>query len=342
MQKVDIIIVGAGLAGCWVSYYAQHAGLRLAIFDVGGANASQAASGIINPVSGFRYAQTWHITEAMPFAVAAYQNINRQLINPSNSYELFATTQLQQAFEQRIQKNENNFLGYKNNTLQQYFNYANPQIGQITPSYYLNVPNFLAQCKTQLKQQLYFNTPFNYQQVQINSAGVQYQNILANAIIFCEGHQVQQNPFLQKPIINAVKGEALIILPQQNLPIAIYKNNYTLAPYSNNQFWVGSSFSRNYSNANPSTTFKQETTKWLQQFYKHHFTLTAHIAGIRPTTPDRKPVVGFLQNNPRIGFLNGLGTKGVTYAPFFANELVQNYLHKKNINKAAHINRLNL
>jgi hypothetical protein len=53
------------------------------------------------------------------------------------------------------------------------------------------------------------------------------------------------------------------------------------------------------------------------------YTLTGAQAGIRPSVRDRRPLIGIHPEFPNVSIFNGLGTKGVTLAPFFAKELVE-------------------
>ena len=43
--------------------------------------------------------------------------------------------------------------------------------------------------------------------------------------------------------------------------------------------------------------------------------------GIRPTSPDRRPMLGAHPGNKNIIAFNGLGTKGVSLSPYFAHHL---------------------
>jgi glycine/D-amino acid oxidase-like deaminating enzyme len=40
--------------------------------------------------------------------------------------------------------------------------------------------------------------------------------------------------------------------------------------------------------------------------------------GYRPTTRDRRPILGFAKGNETLGVFGGLGSKGVLLAPYFA------------------------
>ena len=51
------------------------------------------------------------------------------------------------------------------------------------------------------------------------------------------------------------------------------------------------------------------------------FDVVDHIAGVRPTTGDRRPLVGVHPYYKQLCILNGLGTRGVMAAPMFASHL---------------------
>ena len=69
-KKLDYLIIGQGLVGTWLSYYALKAGKTCVVVnDSHTAGASQVASGVINPVTGRRIVQTWMIETFLPFAL---------------------------------------------------------------------------------------------------------------------------------------------------------------------------------------------------------------------------------------------------------------------------------
>jgi glycine oxidase len=53
------------------------------------------------------------------------------------------------------------------------------------------------------------------------------------------------------------------------------------------------------------------------------FTVKAHEAGVRVTAPDRRPLAGRDPREPRLGVINGLGSKGALLAPWLARQWVR-------------------
>ena len=106
-QQSEIIIVGQGICGTFLSYYLHKAGKKCIVYDTPKSNtASKIASGVINPVTGRRIVRTWMIEEIMPFAIAAYrsleQELNTPLLSQTNILDFHPTAQMQLAFDERL------------------------------------------------------------------------------------------------------------------------------------------------------------------------------------------------------------------------------------------------
>jgi glycine/D-amino acid oxidase-like deaminating enzyme len=54
---------------------------------------------------------------------------------------------------------------------------------------------------------------------------------------------------------------------------------------------------------------------------------------------ERRPFVGLHPQQPALGILNGMGTKGASLAPFFANQLTSHLVHNFPIHDEADIKR---
>ena len=79
-SPLDYIIVGQGLVGTWMSYYAQKAEKSfIVVNDPTIPSSTAVASGVINPVTGRRIVQTWMIDTLLPNAVNAYKELGKDL-----------------------------------------------------------------------------------------------------------------------------------------------------------------------------------------------------------------------------------------------------------------------
>ena len=73
---------------------------------------------------------------------------------------------------------------------------------------------------------------------------------------------------------------------------------------------------------------------------KQPFKVVDHIASLRPAVAvERRPFAGFHPHIPQVGILNGMGTKGCSLAPYFAKQLVENFVSGKPIDPLADVVR---
>jgi glycine oxidase len=90
---------------------------------------------------------------------------------------------------------------------------------------------------------------------------------------------------------------------------------------------VGDTFNWKDKTTLPTEQGKKELIEKLESFIKVPYEIVDHVAGIRPTVKDRRPLVGLHPKHSQLAILNGLGTRGVMIAPKVAKEL---YHHIEN------------
>src|ERR1039457_4259103 len=108
-MQIDILIIGQGISGTFLSHYLQQSGASFIVIDESKPNtASKTAAGIINPVTGRRIVKTWMIDELMSFAQDAHQQIGNALtincISQKKIIDFFPTPQMRNAFLQRFEE----------------------------------------------------------------------------------------------------------------------------------------------------------------------------------------------------------------------------------------------
>src|ERR1700685_1337051 len=109
MEETDVLIVGQGLSGTWLSWWLKNQGVTFKIIDqVSPDSASRRAAGLINPVTGRRMVTTWMIDELMPFASKTYREIgnflNESFIDETSVIDFFPSVQMLQAFQKRYEE----------------------------------------------------------------------------------------------------------------------------------------------------------------------------------------------------------------------------------------------
>lgn len=146
--------------------------------------------------------------------------------------------------------------------------------------------------------------------------------------VFCEGALVNSNPWRPFRALQPLKGEILQLqVPGLTLDRIVNSGVYVL-PRPDGSFTVGATYEKEAPHPQPTIAGLQE----LLARFKHLFPgaapeVVAHRAGVRATTPDRKPILGRHPERLNFWFLNGLGTKGLLYSPYASKVIVEAILH---------------
>src|SRR5207237_742222 len=118
------------------------------------------------------------------------------------------------------------------------------------------------------------------------------RNIIADKIIFCDGADGTSNPFFKNLPYAPNKGEAIIARIPALSRDHIYKQGVSIVPWKEDFFWVGSTYEWNFTDALPSTAFKDKIASFLSYFLKIPFEIVDHLASVRPANLERRPFVG--------------------------------------------------
>lgn len=345
-MKIDVLIIGQGISGTFLSYYLEKEGRRFIVIDDNYVNApSKIAAGIINPVTGRRLVTVWMSEEVLPFAWKAYQQIGQELkitaISQKTIIDFFPNPFMRESFLQKIETGDQYVHTYpEQNHFNHLFHYE-LGCGEIRPVYTAHLEALLPAWRKQLSASGNLREErFEQSQLEVMDNGVQYKDIIADKIIFCDGTSSFDNPFFKSLPFAPNKGEALVAeipgLPTEH----IFKKGLMLVPMlQKDHFWIGASYVWDFADANPSASFRQSTEQALKHWLKIPFTIVGHRSGLRPATLERRPFVGFHPHYPPIGILNGMGTKGCSLAPFFAKQLTDNLVYQLPVSKDADVTR---
>ena len=345
-MQVEYLIIGQGISGTFLSFYLQKEKKSLLVIDNNQPDsASRIASGIINPVTGRRIVKAWMIDELIPFIKKVYIELGNELsvkaLSEKKIIDFFPTAQMRLAFSER--KNEDASFLQPEDEKKEFKSFFNYELGYgvISPAFITHIETVLPAWRKKLQHndQL-FEENFDLSQLKIESGKVRYKDIIADKIIFCDGVNSLNNPLFQNLPFAFNKGEALIIEANDLLTDNIYKKGLVLAPLQEKGiFWVGTNYIWDYVDVLPTKEFIEKTEQQLKDWLKIPFTILDHKASVRPANVERRPFVGMHPVQQNVGILNGMGSKGCSLAPYFAKQLVDHLIHKKEILPGANIKR---
>ncbi len=342
---VDYLIIGQGISGTWLSYYLQKANKSFIVIDNDQPNsASRVAAGIINPVTGRRIVKTWMIDELLSFLIPAYKELGNELniraIEKKSLVDFHPTPQMKIAFDERVK--ENTALLFHPNDQWQYQNIFNYDLGfgEVDPCYVINLKEILpAWRKKLLSNNQLLEEDFEITELKQADGEINYKNIKAERIIFCDGIQSSQNPFFKNLPFALNKGEALLIESSGIPSTHIFKKGMMLTSIQKDLFWLGSNYLWEFPHDQPTEQFRKQTEMLLRSWLKVPFKIIDHKSSVRPANIERRPFVGFHPTYKSIGILNGMGTKGCSLSPFFAKQLADHLISGNEILAEADIKR---
>ena len=344
----DIIIVGQGISGTVLSNALMEQYQKVLVIDDGNKKAaSKIASGVINPVTGRRIVKTWQIDAVMPAAVRIYKalenKLNTSIIRQCNIVNFHASEQMQKAFATRLAEDPT-FLSSPllSDAITAAFD---GPFGHsvIDPCWLVHLENVLATWRHYLiEKNALLEDVFDFKKLDVTADQIVYKNYTANQIIFCEGAKGQENPYFKQLPFAPNKGEALLVNIKDLDDGFIYKKAVSIVPWKDSIFWVGSNYEWDNYNDDPSPSFREKTIAVLNEWLTIPYEVIDHIAAIRPANTQRRPFVGMHPVYKNIGVFNGMGTKGCSLAPYFAEQLAAHILSNTPIEPEATIDRFNI
>ena len=345
----DFIIVGQGICGTFLSWNLWKQGKRVLVIDEPQPfSASKVASGVINPVTGRQVVTTWMADILMSYTWGAYkaigQDIGVDVIRQANIIAFPPSLQMRDAYDKRINEENSYIKPVPADKMALYAEVCYPFFGaaEIDPVWLVDLFPLLNGWRKKLRQEGgLMEDRFEAEHLSVHESHAAYKNLRADKIIFCNGINTFQLPYFKNLPFVFNKGEALIVdipgMPKGNI---CKLGNSTIVPWYDGLWWVGSSYENSFDDSLPTAPFKQKKTQELEMNLKVPFTVVDHLASLRPAVAvERRPFVGLHPHMPSVGILNGMGTKGCSLAPYFAEQFCMNLIHQHPIDPLADVAR---
>lgn len=327
----DYFIIGQGLAGTHVAWQALEKNERPLVIDQAKAGAaSQVAGGLMNPITGRRLTKTWGAETLIPYAEETYRAHEAIL-----QARLYFRKPIARIFKDEQQKEQ---WHKKRRPQKEYYAYVQSErlsagIEETCHAEYggvvfkgggfLDAKRYLEKSRDHFHQKGLLETAhFDYNLLTFHNGLWEWEGFQARHVIACEGWQLPNNPFFQSLPLKSVKGQVLTV-DAANLPTEqVINKGFWMIPVGGHQFRVGATYEHDLTSAEPSAEAYQQLTEQLARFLKVPYKVLKRESGVRPTMPNSLPVAGWHPSNPRMGILNGLGSKGVLQAPYLASMLL--------------------
>ena len=343
---IDFLIVGGGIAGlCFAETCIQKNKSFLVLSD-DSQNSSRIAGGLYNPVVLKRFTSTEDALPQIDYLDEFYAKIEHRIQVQINFplpllRKFFSIEEQNNWFQAADQPLLSPFLKteivHKNIPfIESKFNY-----GQVLRTGYLDTSFFLEKYQHYLSElNLFRKETFDYSNLIIEKESIVYNDIKAKNIIFAEGFGLHSNPFFNHLPLDGTKGELFVIKAPKLKLTEIINTSIFILPLGNHLFRVGATYNWKDKTDLPTEEGREELISRINEILMCDFEVVSHLAGVRPTVRDRKPLLGNHENHKNIYVLNGLGTRGVLLGPYCCKLLFDYIENNKEIPLHYSIKRL--
>jgi glycine oxidase len=300
MRQIDYVIVGFGIAGATLALQLRKRGFNVLIFDQPYEHqASRVAAGLFNPVTGKLMSRTWNADKLFPYLHDFYREAEK--ITGENFFHPMPICIPFKSIEEQNDWSASSEAVY---TTSRYGDFIDDKLGGVIlkSSGYLDTVKYLEAVGKLFEIR---NEAFDY---------ANYKSDEAKAIIFCEGIKVKDNPLFNWVPVRQLKGETINIELKKS-PSLIFNRGVYIVPANGKTWKVGATYNHN---ATAGTTQEglNELRAKLDSLLTVDYDVNTQGWGIRPTTPDRRPIAGPHPEHKNVLIFNGMGTKGVSLAPW--------------------------
>jgi glycine oxidase len=344
-MQVDYIIVGLGLAGLAFAEELTKNNKSFIVFEDSSQQSSLVAAGTYNPIVLKRFNAVWDVQKQLELALPLYKKLEERFHAiydyPIDIHRIFTSVEEQNNWFVACDKPvldvfmDPSIVTNTNAAIKAPFGF-----GKVVGTGWIDTNSLLKDYRKHLSDKaLLLSSRFDYEKIEFNDDSINYKNISARKIIFCEGFGMRKNPYFKELPMEEAKGELLTIHAPELQLKTVLKGAVFVQPIGNDTYKVGATFNWEDKTLLPTTAAKNELLKKLETMIAVPYEVIDHKAGIRPTTKDRRPLVGIHKIYKQLAILNGLGTRGVLLGPSMAKELYEYLEEHKEVHNEISIER---
>ncbi|MBX2806866.1 MAG: FAD-binding oxidoreductase [Hyphomicrobiales bacterium] len=329
----DVIIVGQGLAGTALAWRLVEANRTVLLIDADDAvTSSKIAAGLMTPITGRRLHPSWRCDEFLPIARAFYKRVEARsktrFFYDRTAIRLFQSDKEGALWAARREKPAvvAHLLSADPAEL------IAPAIadtsggGFVMQAAQLDVPAYLGASRNALPfeaHRLDWKRDVHFSRDTVTVAGRK-----ARLVISCEGAAANGNPWFSSVPFRPARGDILTLRFAEPLRPQTLHCGVWLAPTGDPQiFKAGSTYDRNNLHQEPSADGRRQIEDKLRRFMRMPYEVIDHKVALRPIVFQSRAIVGLHPEQDRLGYFNGLGSKGSMHAPWYAERFAALITH---------------
>ena len=335
-RHLDVLIAGQGIAGSLLAYHLMARGLDVCIADPGAPDgtASRAAAGILSPYTGRRYKAPGELDAMLAECHSTYQSIARTIgvtvYHPQPIWRIVQRQPELTDIERRRHERPGRELisPVQHNGLPEGMRAALGATridggGQVDMETLLSgLRHWFMERESLIPEQL--TAPA---MTGPTGGALEWRGLRADVVVFCDGAAAFANPWWRGLPWRASRGETVDVEPARpdTWPRVIVTGGKSLVPMAPGRYRIGSTYDHASQAGAPTGEAQRTLLDALPGLTDGDPTarVVGARTGIRPGSRTGNPFTGFHPAAPRIGILNGLGSRGTLHAPWLARRLAE-------------------
>jgi glycine oxidase len=337
-------IVGQGVAGTLLAFELERRGVDYRVIDVGVNHSSAVAAGIMNPVVFRRLTKSWMLDDCWDLAINTYKELEEKLglsfLHTKSMRRLFSSEQEVGFWTEKTKRADfakyialypthDSCPSYAKNTF---------GCGLVKEVHNIDVKNFLHASRNYFEQEgKLSNEEADYFEIQTDlDAGK------IDGVIYCQGYKNFENPLFKNLPVQTTKGQILTLQIPDAQSNELLNRKCFMLPLGDGLFRVGATYEWENTSLHTTDKAKNELTEKLKSLINLPFEVVDQHGGIRPTSPDRRPILGAHPKWKKQFILNGLGTKGYLLAPWCVKQLCAHIFEGETLLTEVDLKRFNV
>lgn len=336
---MKVLIVGGGITGQCLAYQFASNGHHVQLIDNWKSNCSTSVAGaLVNPIHLKYQKWVWKGLNFFNYANAFYNNLNDSEISAVRRIPVIHFLENTSEINDWSSKvGEGSPFSWFSTLPEE----LNPQIsaGMIDCSIVVN-PDRIRELLLSKESIIVSDEQFNYQELgkSIPDGEWSYHGRLYDKVIFAEGVGILNNPWFSWVPVVPNKGELLEIDWPRNREY-IWHKKFFILPIGDNGALAGATYNKSDLSITPTELGAKEIRQGIAGFYSGPIEIRSKRVGIRPTSPDRKPIVGAHPEEANLYIMNGMGSRAFLMAPWLAKHLVEHITLGKELLQEVDLNR---
>jgi glycine oxidase len=337
-RTVDLIIVGQGIAGSCLAWWCHQAGLSFLVLDEGLADTSSGISaGMMTPITGKKLVLAQEFVDfwepCKTFYRAIETHFGEKFLHKLPMLRILANEEEQRIYKARRSPVFDHYARVPEPSL------VDPLI--LHPHGVFEMPNagrldMALFCQRLRAALIEWNS---WEQVTVSWAEdflVSHDEVLwmpgdvhAQGVIFCDGASYQISAFFPEYQLTPSKGEILTLNIPDLTEQRIVHQHLWIMPLGHGLVRCGATYEWDDLSSNPTEAGKQAILSQLKTWLTADVTVVDHVAAVRPTPRQFRPFAGWSTLQPRLGMINGLGSKGSLIAPCLTETFLRNWCGRR-------------